>query len=49
MLGRDGQYPLFLQAREAEASVLERFVGRLRPGCAMAGEPGPAPGSAIWT
>jgi uncharacterized protein (DUF2252 family) len=28
MLGRDGQDPLFLQAKEAEASVLERFVGK---------------------
>jgi uncharacterized protein (DUF2252 family) len=28
MLGRDGEDPLFLQAKEAEASVLERFVGR---------------------
>jgi uncharacterized protein (DUF2252 family) len=27
LLGRDGQDPLFLQAKEAEASVLERFVG----------------------
>jgi uncharacterized protein (DUF2252 family) len=26
--GRDGQDPLFLQAKEAEPSVLERFVGR---------------------
>jgi uncharacterized protein (DUF2252 family) len=26
--GRDGQEPLFLQAKEAEPSVLERFVGR---------------------
>ena len=26
--GRDGQDPLFLQAKEAEASVLERFVGK---------------------
>lgn len=26
-LGRDGSDPLFLQAKEAEASVLERFVG----------------------
>ena len=28
MLGRDGQDPLFLQAKEAEASVLELFVGK---------------------
>ncbi len=28
MLGRDSQDPLFLQAKEAESSVLERFVGR---------------------
>ncbi len=27
MLGRDGQDPLFLQMKEAEASVLEEFVG----------------------
>ena len=27
LLGRDGQDPLFLQAKEAEESVLERFVG----------------------
>ncbi len=27
MLGRDGDDPLFLQAKEAQASVLERFVG----------------------
>ncbi|MGH3172178.1 MAG: DUF2252 family protein, partial [Trebonia sp.] len=27
MLGRDGRDPLFLQAKEAEASVLSRFVG----------------------
>jgi hypothetical protein len=27
MLGRDGQDPLFLQIKEAEASVLEGFVG----------------------
>jgi uncharacterized protein (DUF2252 family) len=27
MLGRDGQDPLFLQIKEAEASVLEEFVG----------------------
>ncbi len=35
LLGRDGQDPLFLQAKEAQESVLERFVGRagtqLRP------------------
>ncbi|WP_406830583.1 DUF2252 domain-containing protein [Pedococcus sp. KACC 23699] len=30
MLGRDDQDPLFLQAKEAEASVLERFVGKSR-------------------
>jgi len=29
MLGRDGTDPLFLQAKEAEASVLEEFVGRV--------------------
>ena len=28
MLGRDGQDPLFLQMKEAEASVLEEFVGK---------------------
>ena len=28
MLGRDGDDPLFLQAKEAQASVLERFVGK---------------------
>ena len=28
LMGRDGQDPLFLQAKEAEASVLERFVGK---------------------
>jgi uncharacterized protein (DUF2252 family) len=28
MLGRDEQDPLFLQMKEAEASVLEKFVGR---------------------
>jgi uncharacterized protein (DUF2252 family) len=27
MLGRDGQDPLFLQLKEAEASVLEEFLG----------------------
>ncbi|MGH2966743.1 MAG: DUF2252 domain-containing protein [Solirubrobacterales bacterium] len=27
MMGRDGQDPLFMQAKEAEASVLERHVG----------------------
>jgi uncharacterized protein (DUF2252 family) len=27
MIGRDGQDPLFLQMKEAEASVLERFAG----------------------
>jgi uncharacterized protein (DUF2252 family) len=27
MLGRDGQDPLFLQAKEAQQSVLERFIG----------------------
>jgi uncharacterized protein (DUF2252 family) len=30
MIGRDGQDPLFLQAKEAQESVLERFVGRSR-------------------
>ncbi|CAN7373405.1 DUF2252 domain-containing protein [Terrabacter sp. LjRoot27] len=30
LLGRDGQDPLFLQAKQAEESVLERFVGRSR-------------------
>jgi uncharacterized protein (DUF2252 family) len=29
-LGRDNQDPLFLQLKQAEASVLERFVGRSR-------------------
>jgi uncharacterized protein (DUF2252 family) len=28
MMGRDGQDPLFLQAKEAEASVLEPYVGQ---------------------
>jgi uncharacterized protein (DUF2252 family) len=28
LLGRDGQDPLFLQAKEAQASVLERFASR---------------------
>ena len=28
MTGRDGQDPLFLQAKEAQESVLERFVGK---------------------
>ena len=28
MMGRDGQDPLFLQAKEAQPSVLEAFVGR---------------------
>jgi uncharacterized protein (DUF2252 family) len=28
LLGRDGQDPLFLQIKEAEASVLEEFLGR---------------------
>jgi hypothetical protein len=27
MMGRDGQDPLFLQAKEAEGSVLEPYVG----------------------
>ena len=30
MMGRDGQDPLFLQAKEAEASVLEPYVGASR-------------------
>ena len=30
MLGRDGGDPLFLQAKEAQASVLEEFAGRSR-------------------
>jgi uncharacterized protein (DUF2252 family) len=30
MMGRDGGDPLFLQAKEAEASVLEPFLGRSR-------------------
>ena len=30
LLGRDDQDPLFLQAKEAQESVLERFVGRSR-------------------
>lgn len=30
LLGRDNEDPLFLQAKEAEASVLERFVGKSR-------------------
>jgi len=28
MMGRDGEDPLFLQAKEAQESVLERFVGK---------------------
>jgi uncharacterized protein (DUF2252 family) len=28
MMGRDGQDPLFLQAKEAEASVLEPYIGK---------------------
>ena len=30
LLGRDGEDPLFLQAKEAQESVLERFAGRSR-------------------
>jgi uncharacterized protein (DUF2252 family) len=30
LLGRDGRDPLFLQAKEAQESVLERFVGKSR-------------------
>ena len=30
MLGNDGDDPLFLQVKEAEASVLERFLGKSR-------------------
>jgi len=30
LLGRDGQDPLFLQAKEAQESVLERYVGKSR-------------------
>ena len=30
MLGRDDQDPLFLQAKEAQESVLEPFVGKSR-------------------
>jgi uncharacterized protein (DUF2252 family) len=30
LLGRDGRDPLFLQAKEAQASVLEQFVGASR-------------------
>jgi uncharacterized protein (DUF2252 family) len=30
LVGRDGDDPLFLQAKEAQASVLERFVGKSR-------------------
>jgi uncharacterized protein (DUF2252 family) len=30
LFGRDGQDPLFLQAKEAQASVLERFIGPSR-------------------
>ena len=30
MLGRDDEDPLFLQAKEAQASVLEPFVGKSR-------------------
>ena len=34
LLGRDGQDPLFLQAKEAQESVLERFVGKSKyPNC----------------
>jgi uncharacterized protein (DUF2252 family) len=32
LLGRDGADPLFLQAKEAQASVLEEFVGATREG-----------------
>jgi uncharacterized protein (DUF2252 family) len=32
LLGRDGQDPLFLQAKEAQKSVLERFVNKSRYG-----------------
>ena len=32
MLGRDDQDPLFLQAKEAQESVLEEFVQRPPPG-----------------
>jgi uncharacterized protein (DUF2252 family) len=32
MFGRDDSDPLFLQAKEAQASVLEEFVGTTRPG-----------------
>jgi Uncharacterized protein conserved in bacteria (DUF2252) len=32
MLGRDDQDPLFLQAKEAQESVLEGFVQRPPPG-----------------
>ena len=28
MLGRDGEDPLFLQAKEAQASVLEPYLGK---------------------
>ena len=28
LLGRDGDDPLFLQVKEAQASVLEDYVGR---------------------
>jgi uncharacterized protein (DUF2252 family) len=30
LVGRDGQDPLFLQAKEAQESVMERFVGKSR-------------------
>ena len=30
MLGRDGEDPLFLQVKEAEASVLEEYLGAER-------------------
>ena len=37
MMGRDGQDPLFLQAKEAEASVLEPHVGKSEFGATASG------------
>ena len=35
MLGRDNDDPLFIQVKEAEASVLERFLGTERASTIM--------------
>ena len=42
MVGRDGQDPLFLQVKEAEASVLEEFLG---PASSRTTASGSSPGS----